>query len=249
MSKYTIEDTTLTAIADKLRETSGETEPITPEEMPSVVDKVFQAGEKSEYDKFWDAYQENGNKTNYSIYNGAFVGRDWTDDLFKPKYPMYVTDAQMMFRQTGISDLTKAGVVLDFSRCAAFNYAFAFSAITKLPTIDLSSATNTATAFNDGKFKDLSLIVSETTPVTTMLSGTEYLENLTINGVIGTNNPRFDDSTVLTHESLLSILNALKDYSGDTSGTEWKVTLGNVNLAKLSEDDIAIAEEKGWVLA
>lgn len=248
--KYTIEDSTLTAVADKLREKTGTLEAIMPEEMPEKVDEVFQAGEKSEYDKFWDTYQENGQKKDYSIYRGAFAGPVWTDDLFKPKYPMHVNDAAMMFRQTGISDLTKAGVALDFSKAKGFNYAFAYSeTLAKLPVIDLSSATNTSNAFGDGKFKDLSLIVSEATPITTMLTGTKALENLTIIGVIGTNNPRFDYSTVLTHDSLLSVLNALKDYSGDTSGTVWTVTLGATNLAKLSEDEIGIAEEKGWVLA
>ena len=82
MSKYSIEDATLTAIADKLREASGQTEPITPDEMPEKITGVFEAGAKSEYDKFWDAYQENGYRNDYSY---AFSRRGWIDVSFKPK--------------------------------------------------------------------------------------------------------------------------------------------------------------------
>ena len=52
----------------------------------------------------------------------------------------------------------------------------------------------------------------------------------------------------LDHESLLSVVNCLKDYSADTSGTVWKVTLGATNLAKLTADEKAIATGKGWTL-
>ena len=48
-------------------------------------------------------------------------------------------------------------------------------------------------------------------------------------------------------ESLLSILNALKDYSSSTSS--WVCTLGTTNLEKLTEEQKAIATEKGWTLA
>ena len=51
----------------------------------------------------------------------------------------------------------------------------------------------------------------------------------------------------LSHDSLMSIINALADKTG-VSGT-WKVTLGATNLAKLTADEIAIAEGKGWTLA
>ena len=44
---------------------------------------VFEAGVKSEYDRFWDVYQENGNMTYYAY---AFAGVGWTQSVFKPKY-------------------------------------------------------------------------------------------------------------------------------------------------------------------
>ena len=42
-------------------------------------------GAKSEYDRFWDGYQENGNKISYRF---AFYGSSWNDTTFHPKYPI-----------------------------------------------------------------------------------------------------------------------------------------------------------------
>lgn len=75
------------------------------------------------------------------------------------------------------------------------------------------------------------------------------LENLTIEGVIGAKNFNVQSSTKLTHDSLMSIINALADYSADTSGTTWTVTLGPENIAKLTEEEKMIAFMKGWDLA
>ena len=50
--------------------------------------------------------------------------------------------------------------------------------------------------------------------------------------------------TKLTHDSLMSIINALYDYSGTT--TTRTVTLGTDNKNKLTEAEIAIATQKGW---
>lgn len=50
----------------------------------------------------------------------------------------------------------------------------------------------------------------------------------------------------MTHESLVDILNALKDLTGETSK---KLTLGTTNLAKLSDEEKLIATNKNWTLA
>jgi hypothetical protein len=75
------------------------------------------------------------------------------------------------------------------------------------------------------------------------------LEELTLDGaVIQSNGLNLQWSTKLSHDSLMNIINALKDYSGDTSGTVWTCTLGNENLAKLTAEQEQIALNKGWVL-
>ena len=44
----------------------------------------------------------------------------------------------------------------------------------------------------------------------------------------------------------MSIINALVDYSEDSGGTTYTLTIGTDNIAKLSADEIAIIENKGW---
>lgn len=74
------------------------------------------------------------------------------------------------------------------------------------------------------------------------------LKNLTIEGVIGQNGLNIQWSP-LSHDSLMSIINALADKSADTSGTDWLVTIGGANYKKLTDEEIEIAENKGWRLA
>ena len=50
----------------------------------------------------------------------------------------------------------------------------------------------------------------------------------------------------LTHDSLMSIINALKDFSGTT--TTKTLSLHADAKARLSEAEIAIATQKGWSL-
>lgn len=59
-------------------------------------------------------------------------------------------------------------------------------------------------------------------------------------------------STKLTHESLIDVINNLYDlnltYNVANGGTLYRqsLVLGSTNLAKLTEDEIAIATNKGW---
>lgn len=74
------------------------------------------------------------------------------------------------------------------------------------------------------------------------------LQNLTIDGVIGQNGFNVQWSP-LTHASLMSIINALADKTTDTSGTEWILTIGGTNKAKLTAEELKIAEDKGWTIS
>lgn len=53
----------------------------------------------------------------------------------------------------------------------------------------------------------------------------------------------FSDCTLLSHETLIKILNALVDLTGQTSKT---LTLGAANKAKLTNEELQIAINKNW---
>lgn len=221
------------------------------EKLKTIADneqKVFDAGVKSENDRFWDSYQNYGNRVNY---NFAFC-QVWDDDNFRPKYNLVVGNAYYMFSQSKITDLVglleELGITFDTSKCQQFQYMVNNSTITRVPTIDLSGAT----AFTDGfryapSVADAKLVGgNEIVGWSNSFTNCTNLTNLTVEVVIAGSFSVLQ-SAKLTHDSLLSILGALKDLSG--SGTTLVCTLGTTNLAKLTDEEKAIATGKGWTLA
>lgn len=213
----------------------------------------IEAGKKSEYDKFWDIYQDYGNRTNYDT---AFFSQGWTDETFRPKYdmaPVGSNGGYNMFRASKITDLVSSleqnGVNLDMSNAANLYCAFNAASTATIPTLDLGGCTSLGQTFYN--MKDLTALhivnLREDCTYDRTFSYTTAITDLTISGVIGKNGLSVSSCTKLTHDSLMSIINALKDYSD--SGTTYTLTLGAANLAKLTDSEKAIATEKGWTLA
>ena len=224
--------------------------------------KVYDAGAKSEYDKFWDAIQQNGNRTNYQAAGFHYM----TAETFRPKYDIRPTTMQYMFYNNGwqgtliIPDFVEhckdCGIVFDTSKCAGFLNSLGMLKTRRLGVIDCSSMQNPAQQGNiwygnNGYLQTIDELVSAETSAwnSNSFQHATGLINMTVTGVIGTNNFNVSYCTQLTKESLMSIINCLKDYSEDTSGTKWVCTLGTTNLAKLTDAEKAIATEKGWTLA
>lgn len=215
--------------------------------------RVFEAGKKSEYDKFWDAYQDYGNRRNYAF---AFMGHGFNTHNFFPKYDIVPEVANSLFENWHTADLhyislkdrmAECGVRFDFSNLTDFTRLFYFNKFTELPLMDCSTATKLTASFayNYALVTIEKLIVSEDTVFDRTFDASKVLTNLTMGGVIGQNG--FNVSVCpLTHTSLMSIINALKTF---TDGTTKTVTLGSTNLAKLTDAEKAIATQKGWTLA
>lgn len=119
-------------------------------------------------------------------------------------------------------------------------------------------------ALNTGKGKDFtnlfngcsklvtveSIDVSNTSMITRLKSAfykCNALENITFVGTIPADLD-MSDCVNLTYASLMNIINALTDYSTDTSTTH-SLALGTTNQAKLTDAEKAIATEKGWTLS
>lgn len=180
--------------------------------------KVYEAGQKAEYDTFWDSYQENGNRTDYEL---AFAGEGWTDETFKPKYDLTATNdyATQMFWGCNITDLAgilkKQNVKLITEGCKSPVQMFQNSKIETIPPLDFSSANGSTTyCFASTSIKTIErLKVSENTNFHPQIfSYASALKNIAFEGVIGTD-ISFKNCKSLTHQSLMSIINALKDFA------------------------------------
>lgn len=239
-------------IASAIRAKTGKGEPLSIDEMATEQDAVFAAGKDAGTDAFWDVVQDGGNR---KVYNTGFSF--WGAEYIRPKYKVVfanVTDANQTFntckklkkvesayfdfsqKPTGTNN--NSGYYYTFHSCdmleeiediglmPQYTYSYTFNSCIKLHTIAKIGA-------------------DENTRFASTFDYCYELQNLTIDGVIGQNGFNVRWSTKLTHDSLMSIINALQTK---TSGT-WTVTLGSTNLAKLTDAEKAIATQKGWTLA
>jgi hypothetical protein len=113
---------------------------------------------------------------------------------------------------------------IDTSNGTDFGFMFAYcNLLTSVPQLDVSSGTNFGAMFS----------------FTRSLTDFGGLLNVKFSFDLGV-------CQSLTHDSLLNVLNGLYDLTGNTSQ---KLTLGSSNLAKLTDEEKAIATNKNWTLA
>ena len=144
-----------------------------------------------------------------------------------------------------------------------------------LTSLDVSNfSTSNVTTFNNmfyycNKLVDLDISnfdASKVINIGSMISNCALLENLKYMQNLGkgytqkTNNHsnyevRLYQSPKLTHDSLMDVINKLYDlnltYDVANGGTLYtqKLNIGATNMAKLTEEEIAIATSKGWVVS
>ena len=119
------------------------------------------------------------------------------------------------------------------------------SKLTRVPLFDTSKVTSMASMF--GVCSKLTTVpqfdASNVTSMNYMFSNCNNLEAIHMINI----NAKLDisASTKFTREALIEIIGNLK---AQTSGTK-TLTMGATNLAKLTDEDKAIATNKGWTLA
>lgn len=219
--------------------------------------KVFDSGYKKGTGDFWDTVQANGTRTDYNM---GFSSRGWTKDTFKPKYNISPRSAERMFYQFNyqspkfdfVEHLNQLGVELDFSGMTynTWSYTFGYMNVSRLGVLDLRGIKALQSTFYNCPVERIDkLIVNENNTYSNTFNMASSLTDITIEGIIGQNGFNVQWATNLTPVSLRSIIDALKDYSEDTSGTRWTLTIGTTNYDKLPTEDIEKAERKGWTLA
>lgn len=229
-------------------------------EMPEKINEVYEAGQKAEHDKFWDVYQENGERKNYQ---NAFWGEGWNDETFKPKYDISLNATSKEYHNTQtfeyskITDINKilndCGVRIISSGVERLNGTFRYATITNLD-LDVSSCVSMLMVFYGMNYlKSLSLRnLRADCAFDRVITFCSALENLSITGTIGTgtggNSSINLQYSPLTKESLLNVIGCLKDFRETTTTETHSIILGTTNLKKLTNEEKAIATQKGWTL-
>lgn len=213
--------------------------------MKAVLDP-YNEGVKSEYDRFWDIYQINGNRSNYV---GGFCGHGWNNLTFKPKYDIIVQSggsAQFMFNACRLSGslpelLNAAGVRMELRDIASADAMFHNATdITEIGELNISNTTvaGNLCCYTLSLTRIEKLIINDFG--TTDFGNNAFLENrnlvdITFEGVIGLS-INFQWSTKLSVASMKSIIMHLKDYSDTTNESVYSIKFADECWAKLDAE-------------
>ena len=225
-----------------------------------IADAVYEKGKKDEYDKFWDACQDYGNRTSYA--NGFQGNQGWTKDNFYPKYDIKpVGSAAQLFYAWEYAakhsiDLAQrledCGVILDTSQATSLQNAFNYTKFTRIPAIDITSTTIGNSGLFGNNWGTLvtidKIIMNENNLIAnSWFSNCSGLMNLIIEGKIGQSNFDVKHCKKLTKESILSILKALSlDITTTTT-----ITFSTVHQSVIETDTDCqpyweAAKNAGW---
>ena len=222
---YLIEKTSLTNIADAIRAKKNVAETFAVAEMPDAISSIetgaseealqaeYQKGQDAATKSFWDAYQSGGTRTNYEQ---AFSGAGWTDDIFKPAYPIrYIASSGSYIGSLFYRSKVKTVTVPISLTCAGtgsnvgkFNSVFTASSIETIQDLRIhhnGAASPTYDFFNS--CKDLRNISFGQEPYTYTTSDGDTIELPASEKFLA--NISFAACLELTEDSLKNILNNL----------------------------------------
>ena len=157
---------------------------------------------------------------NKTNYNNAFYGYGWTPETYNPKYPITVKYGNGALQQSSITD-TMQPIIFQ----SGANASNVFLSCIFLETIQLITVTSDITFI--GWFSNCGKLTNIT---------------FTQDSQIG-NNIDFSASPLLSHDSIINIISVLINTT-----TTKTLSLGTTNLAKLADEEKAVATEKGWTL-
>ncbi len=209
-------------------------------------DQGYADGKQAEYDRFWDAFQQNGNRT---MYHYAFAR--WVDECYNPKHPVCPEHAGEMFANSEITDIYKNGAVtVDFSNTSAMSATFQnANKLKELGIIDMRKVTsNTYNTFSSKSLEKIEKILlteaGQPTFYAQTFSGASKLSHIAFEGAIyGT--VSFANSPLLTNASVQNIIDHLKDLTGVTAQT---LTLHATVGANLTDAQKTAISAKNWTV-
>ena len=221
-------------------------------------------GAKFEYDIFWDAFQNYGNRTYYPFgFDGSNpnigLGMLWNNKTFRPKYDMRPEDSQYMFRSLQVSGdfvelLDDIGVVFDTSNSRNMSQMFLnANALTRLGVIDFTSSGrgNQMQAFAGCSClkKIDKLVAADTGEIQSFYLTFQQctaLENITVDGILNPNGTLTFQWSPLTVDSMKSIISHLKNCKGTSEEYTNKVTFTEDCWKKLNAEGNTSPNGNTW---
>lgn len=216
------------SIADKLTQAA--------ENVELVYQAGQDAGKEEAYDLFWDTFQKNGTRGDYTY---AFYYQYWTPETFRPKYDLIVTMGTGMFNRFNqykpIFDLAQCledlGITFDLSGASTFTSIFADSNVSRIPTVDTTSNVTLSSVFARSKATTIDKLILKADGSQSgyqTFDNMPNLENIVIEGVLGNSAANLGASTKLSKASITSFINAL---SATKTGQSITFSLTAVNSA------------------
>lgn len=244
----------LKKIGDKIRDITKTSDLVKLDEMPIKIDEIYKLGTSDEAlkERLDEAYNNGSSYGINAVINGSkckgscmsLFGSNSTLTVAPFFDTSNVTDCSNMFGEcrqlieVPNYDFSNANNVWDL-----FGYC---TSLSKLGKLSFPKATSSGRIFYQCKsLKTIEeLDFSSFEEFNQIFDYCGDLENIKIKGTIKTPVFHIYHSIKLTHDSLMSIINALEDNSGNTTAKELQI--GSQNIQKLSAEDIAIIVNKNW---
>lgn len=233
-------------------------------------------GGKSQYDTFWDAYQENGTRGNYSF---AFGGGGWTKNTLHIKYPINFPEEKDQWTRNNMSmfercnylhyssvsdaiDFTEICKIIDFSKCKSATNIFKNAQNIFNITCDFSNALTLDNTFNssDGGTKMNHIKLKVTEKCTSFSSTFHYCKQLThltfLEGSCIAAKIAFSHSP-LNKDSIVNIINTLSSNTSNLSvsfllsavNTAFETATGAADGSTSAEWNALIATKPNWTIS
>ncbi len=193
-----------------------------------IADAVYEngkaAGQQTEYDRFWDAYQQNGERRDYTY---SFAGNMWTDEIYNPKYDIIIGGeyGTNMFRANRVITDTKVPIRLLSGTSATYLFSTC-TALVKIPLLE----------------------VTKNNVFTGWFQSCNQLVDITISGVIG-NDINLQYSP-LSKASITSVVNALSETMSGKTATFQKDAVVNAFGSTTAQEWLdLVATKQNWTIS
>lgn len=203
------------------------------EKISQVHDMGVREGKQKQYDEFWDAYQQNGNRVDNRYFCTMY---NFTKETFKPKYPIKLSSYTFDQCMLEIS-LIEQGVILEapYAASSSLGYCFRGSRLIEIPTVDISKGNGSSFAFaNTPNLRKIEKIISvEKVSYVNAFQNATALEYIRFEGTIG-QSANFQWCPLST-ASIVNIIEHLSSEIDEATGG-YKVTGQTLTLKKSATD-------------